>query len=173
MYCSSCGKQIPDDSVFCPECGNKLQVAVAQQPRTDPSMTAPPAPPEQADRTALAEFSDRFLAGLLDGLILLIPNIIANQIIAFFGMFFVSVPYYLYFMSDKGGGQTLGYKAMKLRLMDESKRSPVSVGTVALWYLVLAIAGIISWIWYFSDENRRMLHNIASKTIVVSLKRIS
>lgn len=23
MYCSKCGKQIPDESVFCPECGNK------------------------------------------------------------------------------------------------------------------------------------------------------
>jgi uncharacterized membrane protein YhaH (DUF805 family)/predicted RNA-binding Zn-ribbon protein involved in translation (DUF1610 family) len=24
MYCSRCGKEIPDDSVFCPECGSQL-----------------------------------------------------------------------------------------------------------------------------------------------------
>jgi TM2 domain-containing membrane protein YozV len=26
MFCSKCGKQIPDDSVFCPECGAKVGV---------------------------------------------------------------------------------------------------------------------------------------------------
>jgi TM2 domain-containing membrane protein YozV len=24
MFCSKCGKQIPDDAVFCPECGTKV-----------------------------------------------------------------------------------------------------------------------------------------------------
>ena len=30
MYCNKCGKQIPDDSTFCPHCGNKLET-IAQE----------------------------------------------------------------------------------------------------------------------------------------------
>lgn len=29
MYCSMCGKEIPDDSLFCPECGAKQEPLVA------------------------------------------------------------------------------------------------------------------------------------------------
>lgn len=25
MFCGNCGKEIPDDSLFCPECGNKIE----------------------------------------------------------------------------------------------------------------------------------------------------
>lgn len=25
MFCSKCGKEIPNESVFCPECGNKCK----------------------------------------------------------------------------------------------------------------------------------------------------
>ena len=27
MFCNKCGKEIPDNSVFCPSCGNKLLIA--------------------------------------------------------------------------------------------------------------------------------------------------
>lgn len=31
MYCKNCGKQIPDDSKFCPNCGHKLQETKFQE----------------------------------------------------------------------------------------------------------------------------------------------
>lgn len=27
MYCSKCGKEIPEESVFCPECGNRCKLS--------------------------------------------------------------------------------------------------------------------------------------------------
>lgn len=31
MYCSRCGREIPDDSAFCPECGNPTNSNYSQQ----------------------------------------------------------------------------------------------------------------------------------------------
>lgn len=47
MYCFKCGKEIPDDSVFCPACGTK-QDGTAQEPK--PANAGPaPTPPVNAD----------------------------------------------------------------------------------------------------------------------------
>ena len=34
MFCTNCGKSIPDDSVFCPECGAKLEIIEEQKENT-------------------------------------------------------------------------------------------------------------------------------------------
>lgn len=61
MYCFNCGHQIPDDSVFCPECGARVDFALHQEekeghapstpaagpapgPAAPPAQPAPPAP---------------------------------------------------------------------------------------------------------------------------------
>jgi len=116
-----------------------------------------------------ADFMPRFLAGLIDVLILLIPSFIVAMFIPVIGGFVVCIPYYLYFMSDYGGGQTIGYKAMKLKLVGEDTGKPIQLAPLFLWYLVLSFAGIIGWIWFFTDNRRRMLHNIASKTVVINV----
>jgi hypothetical protein len=63
MYCKDCGEQIPDDSVFCPECGAKLTVAPAAA--APPSASTPP----PASPTAGAASQD-VGQGLFIGLIL-------------------------------------------------------------------------------------------------------
>ena len=49
MFCFNCGKQIPDGSAFCPECGTKLTAPVTQ--------AAPTAPVTQAAPTAPASYA--------------------------------------------------------------------------------------------------------------------
>lgn len=36
MFCSKCGSEIPDDSAFCPECGDQLAGGEAPQPVPGP-----------------------------------------------------------------------------------------------------------------------------------------
>ena len=49
MFCTNCGKQIPDDSMFCPECGAKVIVPQAPQtPEMPPAPEAPQAPQNTA-----------------------------------------------------------------------------------------------------------------------------
>ena len=38
MYCGNCGKQIKDDTAFCPECGHATSVAVSTQKRKIPKV---------------------------------------------------------------------------------------------------------------------------------------
>lgn len=38
MYCKKCGKQIPDDSKFCPECGGQISDRPAPLLQVDPNM---------------------------------------------------------------------------------------------------------------------------------------
>lgn len=145
--------------------------------RTSPP--PPPMPPEFASvgsnfdrappvpRDILAPFSERFLAGLIDTLVLIIPIMVVGSLIPYVGAVGVSAAYYVYFMSEKGGGQTLGYKAMKIRLASEATGRAPELGDTVLWWLVYWFIGIISWIWYFFDDRKRMLHNMASKTVAV------
>jgi uncharacterized RDD family membrane protein YckC len=181
MFCSSCGKQIPDDSAFCPDCGAKvpgMQTASTAQPRSTAGAGAAPragqmgaeAAPAQV-RSDLAEFGERFAAGFIDVLVLLIPNLILIGVtqMAFMGTL-LSIGYLTYMFSDQMEGQTVGYKVMKLRLIDQETGNPVPAGRTALLAVIFSLLSIISWIWFFTDPNRRMLHNIASKTLVISLK---
>ena len=47
MYCNQCGKQLPDDSVFCSACGAKVPSAVSA-PTTEPAPAAETAPAPEA-----------------------------------------------------------------------------------------------------------------------------
>jgi uncharacterized RDD family membrane protein YckC len=116
-----------------------------------------------------ADFGPRFVAGLLDGLILIIPALIVSMLIPVIGGFLVSLAYYGYYMSENGGGQTIGYKTAKIKLVHEVTGQPLALSSTFLWWLVLSVAAIIGWIWFFTDDKRRMLHNIASKSVVVKL----
>lgn len=48
MYCSHCGAQIPDDSAFCPKCGQKPGQAGQPAAQTAAASTAPPVQPVYA-----------------------------------------------------------------------------------------------------------------------------
>jgi uncharacterized RDD family membrane protein YckC len=63
-------------------------------------------------------------------------------------------------------GQTIGYLAMRLRLVDERTRSVPSPGQLVLWCAATSLL-FVGWILYFVDARRRMLHNFVSRTAVV------
>lgn len=132
----------------------------------------PPKLPSRESKSELAEFGPRVVAGLIDNFVCLVPVLIVSQLVPYFiSAIGIYAAYYIYFMSDKGGGQTWGYKAVKLKLVDQRTKRPVPVDSMIIWYLVYAFLGLIGWIWFFTDDSRRMLHNIASNTIVVKVGR--
>jgi len=133
----------------------------------------PPIIPSLSSKKNFADLGNRIAAGLIDGIIVMVAIIIAmsvNEVIGLIVSLIGGLSYYLYFMSDNGGGQTIGYKLVKIKLVGEDTMKSISLGQAFLWYLVFAFAGVIGWIWFFNDEKRRMLHNLASRTIVISVR---
>jgi len=161
-------KDLPELLSAFPELGGGSYTSTPPS-QEEQKMDSGPSESYQAITEPYADFMPRFLAGLIDALVLLIPSIIVAIFIPVIGGFIVCIPYYLYFMSDYRGGQTIGYKAMKLKLVGEDSGRPIQLAPLFLWYLVLSFAGIIGWIWFFTDNRRRMLHNIASKTVVINV----
>ena len=74
--------------------------------------------------------------------------------------------YYLVLMSGLGGGASLGYRLLGLRLVKEPDFAPPSLLRTIVWYIVTYVR-IVGWLTYFFDSKRRMLHNIVSQTLVI------
>jgi uncharacterized RDD family membrane protein YckC len=74
--------------------------------------------------------------------------------------------YFIVPMSRLGGGQTPGYALLGLRLVDREKLQPPSLFRPLVWYIV-SFARLIGWLTYFYDSHHRMLHDLASGTLVI------
>lgn len=81
---------------------------------------------------------------------------------------------YAYFLvSWRRGGQTLGMRAWRLRLLDTAGRAP---GTAAL-SLRFALAPLswlpagLGFVWSLFDAERRCWHDIGSRTVLVRLPK--
>ena len=55
MYCKNCGKEIPEDARFCPQCGTPQDVATDNVQNDAPEQNAPAPPPASADIPRNAE----------------------------------------------------------------------------------------------------------------------
>ncbi len=66
MFCNHCGKQVDNDTVFCPFCGGRVGDAPAQK-TAQPQYAAPPqqAAPPQDNTIAIVGFIFSFFGGLI------------------------------------------------------------------------------------------------------------
>ncbi len=88
MFCAKCGKEIPEGATFCPSCGTPVQAAA---PGAAPSQAAQAGTAPVSGIDALTKDSkaqgywlNRFLALIVDGLIVFIPLAIVTFILAVF-----------------------------------------------------------------------------------------
>src|ERR1700719_1996283 len=89
MFCSRCGKQVEEGNRFCQSCGQEVGAAVTAAPAAASAL--PPLMAASARVSAplpYAGFWERFVAALIDGLILGIPFwILVSVLIFMFGGF--------------------------------------------------------------------------------------
>ncbi len=112
-----------------------------------------------------ADFGERFVAGLLDGLILLIPS-----------LFFPFIAGWLYYslMQSNDGQATIGQKTMKIMLLD-CKGQRVTFGQATGRFFARLLSGFIFCIGYFmffwSDQKQTLHDNLAETLVVTEIRR--
>ena len=172
-------------------------------------MTEPQPPPLSTTTTAVsvAGFWRRFFAFVIDGVILSIPAFCAGVVLfaqlARLGPwgrligFFVALTYFGLMNSALTGGQTVGKRIMKIRVVDLNG-SPISVLRSFCRYLILGapfflngaaipphtfdswvgivvtvivfgVGGSIIYLFVFNRRNRRSLHDLLAGTYVIKV----
>jgi uncharacterized RDD family membrane protein YckC len=139
--------------------------------------SAPQAPPGSYTSGASgprAGFWQRFGAAFLDGLVLLVPSIILllifKQGAAYQGLStLVSLAYFTYF---EGGpsGQTVGKKALGIRVYDLRQGGPIGYGRGLLRQIgkyISAIVILLGYLWMLWDKEKQTWHDKIAGSVVV------
>ncbi len=128
MFCPHCGASNPDDTRFCTNCGASLAAGSAPVAAAAPPPAAPAA--LVVAEPHYAGFWRRFVAVLIDGIVLWIPSAILNAI---FGVSMFSA----FNASDMGDAGNIG---------------AMLVGMMWAWI----ISFIISWLYYAFMESSQL-----------------
>jgi uncharacterized RDD family membrane protein YckC len=163
-YCKKCGSEMADRARFCPNCG---------------------APTERASALTLASWGERFIAWVIDMILLvialswlrlpgfhIIPSALGRAIpnwVPFVDFGFNNVIYFIYWTFLEGTyGQSVGKMVMKIYVadldgghLDMGKAAIQSIGKAFL----LPIDCILGWFMYPSRQQR--LFNNLSNTVVL------
>ncbi|GAA2153995.1 hypothetical protein GCM10009760_52430 [Kitasatospora kazusensis] len=168
-----------------PPYGQQPPYAPPQQPL--PPWLAPASPyggPPAPGSRVLASPGDRFLARLIDTAVLLIPLIVVGSVVMAVNPFLYYVVVAVLILGYEAGmtitqnGQTIGKKAMKIRVValgnggrptdaEYWTRAAVFAGPQAL-YLVGSLFSLVDVLWQLWDKPlQQCLHDKAGKTVVV------
>jgi len=125
--------------------------------------------------TDKAGFWIRVGAYLIDAVILFIVNLIVglifrnNQGLQSLIELIVSLGYFVYFWSASGGGQTVGMRALKIKVV-KTDGSQLDYGGAVLRYVGLLVSFIVIFIgviWVAFDPNKQGWHDKIASTYVV------
>jgi uncharacterized RDD family membrane protein YckC len=151
-FCATCGKELSDSAVACPACGQPTGVQAAGG-----LMAAGAYAP-------YAGFWVRFVARLIDGLILLIPSAILGSRSQFGGLLIGFA--YEWLMIAFNDGRTVGKMALGIRIA-RPDGSAVDLGTAAAragMAIVSSIPFLLGYIWAAWDPEKRTWHDMVADT---------
>lgn len=120
-----------------------------------------------------AGFWQRFAASILDGLVVNLvglPLVLAlDTVIAQVANVLIAI---IYFSMLEGGptGQTLGKRALGIRVIDFERGGPIGIGRGAIRYfgrIVSTIPLLLGYFWMLWDQERRTWHDKFATAVVV------
>ncbi len=126
------------------------------------------------ENLGLASLSDRLFGQILDSLIAIIPVVIAGIVAAIaptVGLFAIIIAilfgaFYILFADGFEGGQSYGKRMVNTAVVNATTREPCTFGQSFLRNLLLAILGVIDWVFVFGKKRQR-LGDKAANTIVI------
>jgi uncharacterized RDD family membrane protein YckC len=119
-----------------------------------------------------ANFGERLVAALIDGVGLFVIQLVLGAIVGGTGRglgVLVSLGYYTYFEGSPSG-QTFGKKVMNIRVIDTSSGASIGYGRAAIRWLVRivsALACLIGYFWMLWDKEKQTWHDKVAGCYVV------
>ena len=185
--CPNCGRAASQDAQFCPYCGNRTYADPGFCPNCGAGVT-----PEDAfcascgaataasaanaigpDAIAVTRleymgFWIRLVAWLIDNVVLLVPSLLAELVLPFWGPAIVGTLYSVLFIGLKG--QTPGKMAMGVQVVDERGNIP-GIGRAVLREIigkfVSTLVVFLGFFWVGWDRRKRGWHDYISATYVI------
>ena len=120
-----------------------------------------------------AGFWQRFAAAFIDGLIIGVPYFIValviDPVVGYAIYLLGGIAYFVYF---EGGptGQTIGKKAMGIRVIDLATGGPIGNGRAFVRYIgriVSAVVIYIGYLWMLWDKEKQTWHDKMATAVVV------
>ena len=192
-YCPACGAELDTDTQFCSSCGSDLRERVpeaeSEPPKTiisttqqQASVSIPDAKPvaekESTSGVEYADFWERFVALIIDGVIVgicygILFAILGWSILVHLIGFAIGLLYF-WLLETANNGQTLGKMAMKLRTVNQDTLEVATVGDYLLNNLLkghgisLLIDFIIGIIVNSGDPKKklRIMENASNTTVI-------
>ena len=144
---------------------------------TDPSFAGSPPGAAAGDGPSgpRASFGLRFVAALIDGILL---GIVIQVVRAILGLEFAAsqalqiaggLAYYGY-LEGSPSGQTLGKRAMNIRVIDFSTGGAIGPGRAIIRFVGRYISGIpclLGYFWMLWDKEKQTWHDKLSNSVVV------
>lgn len=172
-YCKKCGAELPEGATFCPKCGTAVETAAEAVTGAAPALR-------------LATWGERFVAWLIDVIILTIaigivrlsawiawPSFVwvpgAPNWVPFVDFGFSNLIQFLYWMFMDGlYGQSFGKMIMRIKVARLDGK-PIDMGQAAIESIgkafLLLLDCILGWVMYPSKRQR--LFNHLSQTVVI------
>ena len=121
-----------------------------------------------------AGFGTRLLAYLIDVVVLAVPAVIVFILLDIGAAYvIVLIASVAYFIVLHGGptGQTLGKKAMSIRVIDARTGGPIGYGRAAVRWLVEGFLSgnilLLGYLWMLWDREKQTWHDKASTSVVI------
>jgi uncharacterized RDD family membrane protein YckC len=119
-----------------------------------------------------ASFGIRFVAALIDGVILGVVGLVLGAILGLGGRgigWLIGVGYYIY-LEGSPSGQTVGKKVMNIRVIDFANGGPIGYGKAAIRYFAKILSAIpcgLGYFWMLWDKDKQTWHDKLSTSVVV------
>ena len=119
-----------------------------------------------------AGFWQRFAALILDGLVLAVPSVILYVIDPILSNTLGTLIGILYYVLLEGGatGQTLGKRALGIRVYDLRQGGPIGYGRATIRYfgrILSAIPFFLGYFWMLWDKEKQCWHDKLAGDVVV------
>ena len=137
-----------------------------------PPPAPPPPPPSGGPSGPRASFGTRFLAAFVDGLILGVLSAVLRGISdsAGEGLGLLTSLAYFSYLEGSPSGQTIGKRALGIRVIDLGTGGPIGYGRALLRWVgrfVSSLVILLGYFWMLWDRERQTWHDKMAGSVVV------